>query len=54
MAHIIHRVEMGDTLQSISQKYYGTPKRHTQIFNDNRTRIGTPDNLMPGEHIVIR
>lgn len=54
MARIIHRVEMGDTLQSISQKYYGNEARHTQIFEDNRSRLGCPENLQPGEHIVIR
>lgn len=54
MARVIHRIQMGDTLKSISQTYYGTPARDQQIFADNRSRIGTPDYLQPGEHIVIR
>lgn len=48
-----HTVKMGDTLASISQKHYGNPHQGDKIFNANRTHMGHPDNLMPGDTINI-
>ncbi|HAX62025.1 MAG TPA: hypothetical protein DCX95_05685 [Elusimicrobia bacterium] len=47
-----HTVEKGDTLASISQKYYGTPDRWQDIYNANKNKIerGIP---VVGTQLVI-
>jgi nucleoid-associated protein YgaU len=42
-----HEVEPGDTLASISLKYYGSEKYHSQIYRDNSDVIGNPETLQP-------
>ncbi|MEW6555735.1 MAG: LysM peptidoglycan-binding domain-containing protein, partial [Elusimicrobiota bacterium] len=47
-----HTVEKGETLTSISEKYYGTPDRWQDIYNANKTKI---ERGMPvvGSQLVI-
>ena len=48
--HVIHR---GDTLSSISQKYYGSVKYITKIYEANKDVIKNKNILKPGVKIVI-
>lgn len=48
-----HRIEAGDTLSSISRRYYGTPNRWMEIFEANRDRMASPNALRVGEEIRI-
>ena len=47
-----HLVEKGDTLKSVSQKYYGTPDRWQDVYNANKNKI---ERGMPvvGERLII-
>jgi LysM repeat protein len=49
----IHRVEVGDTLSSISRRYYGTPNRWMEIFEANRDRMASPNAVRVGMEIRI-
>jgi nucleoid-associated protein YgaU len=49
----IHTVETGETLTSISQKYFKTVKFAKAIFDANKELIKSPDRLKPGLQIVI-
>ena len=45
----LHIVEVGDTLPSISQRYYGTPNRADDIRNANPWLMGLREwGLWPG------
>ncbi|NLX23350.1 MAG: LysM peptidoglycan-binding domain-containing protein [Phycisphaerae bacterium] len=47
-------VQKNDTLQKISQKYYGTTKNWRRIFDANRKAIGSdPNKIKPGTRLVI-
>lgn len=43
-----HTVVPGDTLSSISKKYYGTSARWRDIYNANRVSMSSPSALRPG------
>lgn len=43
-----HTVARGDTLSSISKKYYGTPARWREIYEANRVTMSSPSALKPG------
>lgn len=43
-----HTVVPGDTLSSISKKYYGTTARVNDIFKANRVTMSSPNALKPG------
>lgn len=47
-----HTVQKGDTLSSISRKYYGTPDKWQTIYNANKSKIerGVP---VEGERLLI-
>lgn len=49
----LHRVEAGDTLSSISRRYYGTPNRWMEIFEANRDQMASPNALRVGMEIRI-
>jgi LysM repeat protein len=49
----MHRIQAGDTLSSISRRYYGTPNRWMEIFEANRDRMASPNALRVGEEIRI-
>jgi LysM repeat protein len=46
-------VQRGDTLASISRKFYKTSTRWKQILDANRNVIDNPKNLAPGQTLVI-
>jgi LysM repeat protein len=48
-----YKVEKTDTLQKISQKFYGTTKKWKKIFDYNTDTLKTPDKLYPGKTIKI-
>lgn len=43
-----YTVQKGDTLQKISQKFFGTTKKWTKIYEANRDVLKTPDKVYPG------
>jgi nucleoid-associated protein YgaU len=48
-----HVVMAGETLQTISQKYFGTPDKSKDIYNANKPVIPDPDHLQPGTKLTI-
>jgi nucleoid-associated protein YgaU len=50
---IEHRVEPGETLSSISERYYGTPVRWQRIYDANRDRLSSPNVLRAGQTLRI-
>jgi LysM repeat protein len=48
-----YKVEKNDTLQKISQKFYGTTKKWNRIFEANKDRLKSANKLYPGQTIRI-
>lgn len=48
-----YTVRKGDTLQKISEKFYGTSKRWTKIYNANKDVLKGPDKVYPGQVLRI-
>lgn len=49
-----HTIRAGETLTTISQKYYGTGSQWKRIYNANKAKIGSdPDHLPVGATIAI-
>ncbi len=48
-----YTVQKADTLQKISQKYFGTTKKWVKIFNANKDKLSAPDKIYPGQVIRI-
>ncbi len=48
-----HVVAGGDSLSTISQKYFGSTKHWKAIFEANRKVLSTPDDLVVGMKLVI-
>lgn len=46
-------VQKNDTLQKISQHFYGTTKKWTKIFEANKEKLKTPDRIRPGQVIKL-
>jgi LysM repeat protein len=46
-------VEKGDTLQKISNKFFGTTKKWKKIYEANRNILKSPDKIRPGQRLVI-
>jgi nucleoid-associated protein YgaU len=45
----LHTVEEGDTMENLSQRYYGTPSRADDIRNANPNLMGLDNwGLWPG------
>jgi 5'-nucleotidase / UDP-sugar diphosphatase len=49
----IHVVQKGDTLSSISAKYYGSAKQWRKIVLANRDNLPDPNRLTPGVKLII-
>jgi LysM repeat protein len=49
----IHTVEDGETLSSISNKYYGTSNAWQKIFEANNVTLKSPKNLRVGQQLII-
>jgi tetratricopeptide (TPR) repeat protein len=48
-----YTVQEGDTLASISRKFYKTSKRWREILNANEKKIDDPNNLKAGQTLTI-
>lgn len=48
-----YTVEKNDTLQKISQKFYGTTKKWTKIYDANKDVLKGPNKIYPGQVINI-
>ncbi|MGD9014943.1 MAG: LysM peptidoglycan-binding domain-containing protein [Candidatus Omnitrophota bacterium] len=48
-----YTVREGDTLQKISQKFYGTTKRWNEIYKANQAVLKAADQIYPGQVIKI-
>ncbi|MBM3249559.1 MAG: LysM peptidoglycan-binding domain-containing protein [Candidatus Omnitrophica bacterium] len=48
-----YTVQKGDTLQKISQKFFGTTKKWTKIYEANRDVLKSPDKVYPGMTLNI-
>lgn len=48
-----YTVQKGDTLQKISQKFYGTSKSWYKIFKANAQVLKGPDKIYPGQVINV-
>ena len=46
-------VQAGDTLSSISRKFYGTPNKWREIFAANRNRLATAGSVKPGQTLKL-
>jgi nucleoid-associated protein YgaU len=49
----IHIVQKGDTLSSISAKYYGSARQWRKILAANRDNLPDPNRLTPGVKLII-
>ena len=48
-----YTVKKNDTLQKISQKFFGTTKKWMMIYEANKDRLKSADSISPGQIIVI-
>lgn len=48
-----YTVKNGDTLQKISQKFYGTTKNWRKIYNANKSKLKDPNSLKVGTKLSI-
>ena len=48
-----YKVQKGDTLQKISEKFYGTSKKWNKIFKANKDKMKAPDKIYPGQTICV-
>jgi LysM repeat protein len=50
---VTYIIKSGDTLYSISKRFFGTDKKSTEIYNANKTKIKNPAKLQVGVTIEI-
>jgi len=48
-----YTVAKNDTLQKISQKFYGTTKKWVKIYAANKDLLKGPDKVYPGQVLII-
>ncbi|MBX3295275.1 MAG: LysM peptidoglycan-binding domain-containing protein [Acidobacteria bacterium] len=46
-------VRPGDTLGTISRRFYGTSARYMDIYNANRDRLPSPNSVTVGQELII-
>lgn len=51
--YVTYKVRKGDTLQKISQKFYGTTKKWRKIFLANKDKLKNPDKVRAGQTLRI-
>jgi len=49
----MHIVARGDTLTRISQRYYGTARRWSDIYEANRDILSQSNGPEPGQRLVL-
>lgn len=48
-----YTIQKGDTLEEISQKFYGTTKKWNKIFQANKDKLKAPNKIYPGQVIDV-
>ncbi|MFA5271079.1 MAG: LysM peptidoglycan-binding domain-containing protein [Candidatus Omnitrophota bacterium] len=48
-----YTIQKDDTLQKISEKFYGTTKKWQMLYNENKDVLKSPNSLRPGKTIKI-
>src|SRR5688572_11786095 len=48
-----YRVESGDTLSAIAERFYGNANDYMRIYEANRDKLENPDTIRPGQELVI-
>ena len=49
----VHEVQSGDTLSSIAKQHYGDANAYQRIFEANRPMLSDPDEIYPGQVLII-
>ena len=49
----VHEVQSGDTLSAIAKEHYGDANAYQRIFEANRPMLKDPDDIYPGQVLVI-
>ncbi len=49
----VHEVRSGDTLSAIARQHYGDANAYPAIFEANRPMLKDPDDIYPGQVLVI-
>ena len=49
----VHEVQSGDTLSSIAKKHYGDANAYQRIFAANQPMLKDPDEIYPGQVLII-
>ncbi|HYN86177.1 MAG TPA: LysM peptidoglycan-binding domain-containing protein [Pyrinomonadaceae bacterium] len=50
---VTYTVQSGDTLAQIAREYYGSADEYRRIFEANRDKLDDPDEIRPGQELVI-
>jgi nucleoid-associated protein YgaU len=48
-----HTVKKGETLATIAKRHLGRASREMDIFEVNRDRMNDPDQIIPGQQLLI-
>jgi len=48
-----YTVQLGDTLWRVAERVYGNGSNYKAIFEANRETLETPDQIFPGQKLVI-
>jgi nucleoid-associated protein YgaU len=48
-----YTVKSGDTLSGIAQQFYGDASKYNKIFEANRDKLTSADQIRPGQELVI-
>jgi nucleoid-associated protein YgaU len=48
-----HTVKPGETLAAIAERHLGSASREQQLFEANRDRMNDPDQIFPGQQLLI-
>lgn len=48
-----HKVQKGETLSQLAQKYYGKASEYNRIFEANRNQLSDPDKIREGQTLRI-
>lgn len=48
-----YTVQAGDSLSKISKQFYGSPNEYMKIFEANRDQLSNPNEIKPGQQLVI-
>lgn len=49
----VHEVQSGDTLSAIAKQHYGDANAYQKIFEANRPMLNDPDEIYPGQVLII-